>query len=333
MEPAEYDRMDAAESSMWWYRALHRRLIEALADAGGAVLDAGCGTGGLLAHLRPVRRDLRLIGIELTEPAARRAATKAGVPVARGSIDALPFADQAFDVAIAADLLCHAAVEPAKALSELRRVLRPAGRLIVNMPAYAWLLSAHDRQVHNVAPHHRGPACSDAAGGGIRQRPRDLLERPAAAAHGRAAQADGARSRRLGCRRLSAMDRCHIPCASPRSNVACPSACQPAARCWRPRSDHERHPLLSNPLSLCRGLRVPMSACPSSCRSIAAPPRSVAWSTRCRHCGPPAGWRSCWSTTAAPTTPPRCAGAGAARPRSRSPTSNTRATSASTTRS
>src|SRR6478672_8830430 len=52
MEPAEYDRMDAAESSMWWYRALHRRLIAALADAGGAVLDAGCGTGGLLAHLR-----------------------------------------------------------------------------------------------------------------------------------------------------------------------------------------------------------------------------------------------------------------------------------------
>jgi SAM-dependent methyltransferase len=149
MEPAEYDRMDAAESSMWWYRALHRRLIAALADAGGAVLDAGCGTGGLLAHLRSVRRDLRLTGLELTEPAARRAATKAGVPVARGSIDALPFADQAFDVAIAADLLCHAAVEPAKALSELRRVLRPAGRLIVNMPAYRWLLSAHDRQVHN----------------------------------------------------------------------------------------------------------------------------------------------------------------------------------------
>ena len=149
MEPAEYDRMDAAESSMWWYRALHRRLTAALDDAGGAVLDAGCGTGGLLAHLRSVRRDLRLTGLELTEPAARRAATKAGVPVARGSIDALPFADQAFDVAIAADLLCHAAVEPAKALSELRRVLRPAGRLIVNMPAYRWLLSAHDRQVHN----------------------------------------------------------------------------------------------------------------------------------------------------------------------------------------
>ena len=28
MEPTEYDRMDAAEEHMWWYRALHRRLID-----------------------------------------------------------------------------------------------------------------------------------------------------------------------------------------------------------------------------------------------------------------------------------------------------------------
>ena len=35
------------------------------------------------------------------------------------------------------------------ALGELRRVVRPGGRIVVNMPAYAWLLSAHDRRVHN----------------------------------------------------------------------------------------------------------------------------------------------------------------------------------------
>ena len=68
----------------------------------------------------------------------------------RGSVNVLPFADASFDAAIAADLLCHGAVDPLQALAELRRVLRPGGRLIVNMPAYAWLLSAHDRLVHNV---------------------------------------------------------------------------------------------------------------------------------------------------------------------------------------
>ena len=51
MELTEYARMDAVEDHMWWYRALHRRLVAALAGRDGCVLDAGCGTGGLLARL------------------------------------------------------------------------------------------------------------------------------------------------------------------------------------------------------------------------------------------------------------------------------------------
>jgi ubiquinone/menaquinone biosynthesis C-methylase UbiE len=150
MEPAEYALMDAAEDHMWWYRALHRRLVAALAGVHGTVLDAGCGTGGLLARLRAERPDLGAVGVEWYEQAACRAATKSGAPIARGSINVLPFATASFDAAIAADTLCHVAVDPPQALEELRRVLRPGGRLVVNMPAYAWLLSAHDRLVHNV---------------------------------------------------------------------------------------------------------------------------------------------------------------------------------------
>jgi SAM-dependent methyltransferase len=150
MEPAEYALMDAAEDRMWWYRALHARLLDALADVHGDVLDAGCGTGGLLAGLSAGRPDLTMIGVEWSAAACWRAAVKSGVPIVRGSTNALPFADAGFDAAIAADLLCHRAVDPEQTLAELRRVLRPGGRLIANMPAYAWLLSAHDRQVHNV---------------------------------------------------------------------------------------------------------------------------------------------------------------------------------------
>jgi SAM-dependent methyltransferase len=150
MELVEYALMDAAENHMWWYRALHRRLLDALTGIDGVVLDAGCGTGGLLARLRADKPGLRTVGVEWAEPASRRAAAKSGAPVVRGSVNALPFADGCFAAAVAADLLCHGAVDPALALAELRRVLRPGGRLLVNMPAYAWLLAAHDRQVHNV---------------------------------------------------------------------------------------------------------------------------------------------------------------------------------------
>jgi SAM-dependent methyltransferase len=142
--------MDAEEDRMWWYRALHARLLDALAGVEGRVLDAGCGTGGLLAALHRRMPSLSLIGVEWSAEAASRATGKSGVPVARGSVNSLPFADARFDAVVTADVLCHAAVEPMAALTEIHRVLRPGGRLVVNMPAYAWLLSAHDTRVHNV---------------------------------------------------------------------------------------------------------------------------------------------------------------------------------------
>ena len=150
MQPAEYALMDAAEDRMWWYRALHSRLCDSLRDIHGRVLDAGCGTGGFLATLRAQRPDLIRFGLDFNHVAAVRTRIKSAAAVAAGSVNALPFADNSFDAAVSADVLCHAAVDPAAALDELKRVLRPGGRLAVNMPAYQWMLSAHDRRVHNI---------------------------------------------------------------------------------------------------------------------------------------------------------------------------------------
>jgi SAM-dependent methyltransferase len=149
MEPAEYARMDVAEARMWWYRALHARISDALDGVAGRFLDAGCGTGGLLDTLHRRHPALALTGVEWAAPAASRARAKSGAAVARGSVNALPFATAAFDAAIAADVLCHKTVALPTALTELHRVLRPGGRLVVNVPAFQWLHSAHDRRVHN----------------------------------------------------------------------------------------------------------------------------------------------------------------------------------------
>jgi SAM-dependent methyltransferase len=114
MEPAEYTLMDDAEDRMWWYSALHARLGRILAGVQGPILDAGCGTGGLLARLG--RSDS--VGLEYDATAAGRAAVKSGCRIVRGSVNALPFRSGAFAAVSSADVLCHAAVDPAAALRE-----------------------------------------------------------------------------------------------------------------------------------------------------------------------------------------------------------------------
>ncbi|HYF08073.1 MAG TPA: class I SAM-dependent methyltransferase [Acetobacteraceae bacterium] len=151
MEPAEYSLMDVAEERMWWYRALHARAASALLrrpGPEGPVLDAGCGTGGLLKRLAArVRRPV--CGVEYDWGAAARARTKSGAPVAAGTVNALPFGEAEFAAVVSLDVLCHRSVDPNLALAEFRRVLKPGGTLVLNMPAYGWLFSAHDVRVHN----------------------------------------------------------------------------------------------------------------------------------------------------------------------------------------
>jgi SAM-dependent methyltransferase len=169
VEPAEYDKMDAVEDRMWWYRALHGHALRTLAPLPGdaAVLDAGCGTGGFLAKLRAVQPRARLFGLDYVHAAARRAAGKARARVASGTINSLPFADGAFDAVVSLDVLGQGAVEPVQALAELHRVLRPGGLLLLNLPAHEWLRSTHDARVHNARRFDRAGLAALLAGAGF----------------------------------------------------------------------------------------------------------------------------------------------------------------------
>jgi SAM-dependent methyltransferase len=176
VEPAEYQLMDAAEDGMWWYRALHAQVLDALAAARpghGRLLDAGCGTGGFLARLRREWPDQPATGLEYHPAAAARAAAKSGVPVAVGSVNAMPFADASFSAVVSLDVLCHEAVDPPAALAEMLRVLRPGGVLVVNLPAFDWLRSTHDLRVRNARRFTaRSAAAMLAEAGLVRVRPR-----------------------------------------------------------------------------------------------------------------------------------------------------------------
>jgi ubiquinone/menaquinone biosynthesis C-methylase UbiE len=160
MEPDEYDRMDRVEDTMWWYRALHARVIAALRREPGEpalpLLDAGCGTGGLLRRLAAAFPGRALAGVDLAPEAVRRARRKVpAAALAVGSVAALPFGPARFGAVVSCDVLCHRLVDEAAALAELRRVLAPGGMLVLNLPAHQWLHSAHDRRVHTARRYQR----------------------------------------------------------------------------------------------------------------------------------------------------------------------------------
>jgi SAM-dependent methyltransferase len=158
MNPREYEAMFAVEDRHWWYVGV-RREVEAWLDRLRGkrskplrILDAGSGTGGLLANLRS---DSWKIGIEISPDAVRLARTR-GTRLVRGSVSALPFADASFDAVVSIDVLCHSGVEERQAVAEAARVLRPGGMLLVQVPAFDFLRGGHDAAVWTKRRYRRG---------------------------------------------------------------------------------------------------------------------------------------------------------------------------------
>lgn len=158
MQPDEYRKMAEVEDAMWYYRALHRHVIRGITNnlkAGAvAVLDAGCGTGGLLRQLHVARPTWALTGLDFSPLACALARERTVAAIMEGSIAALPLADQTFDAVTSCDVVCQVH-EPAVALREFHRCLKPQGILVLTMPAYQWMYSYHDREVGNLRRYAR----------------------------------------------------------------------------------------------------------------------------------------------------------------------------------
>lgn len=119
--------------------AIEHRLLGALLGdvAGRAVLDAGCGDGTLALEL--ARRGAFVTGVDADGDmiaVARAAAGAAGLVVGgaarfeAGRIEALPFPEASFDAVVAVTVLCLLS-DPARAMAEMARVLKPGGILVV----------------------------------------------------------------------------------------------------------------------------------------------------------------------------------------------------------
>jgi ubiquinone/menaquinone biosynthesis C-methylase UbiE len=111
---------------------LRERRRALLADLEGHVLEIGAGTGLGLRHYEQAERVVQL------EPDAhmrqqlhkKLADSKVPVEVAEGKAEELSFEDESFDAVVSTLTLCSVD-DPARALAEIERVLKPDGRLVL----------------------------------------------------------------------------------------------------------------------------------------------------------------------------------------------------------
>jgi 2-polyprenyl-3-methyl-5-hydroxy-6-metoxy-1,4-benzoquinol methylase len=132
--------------------AKHRRLLNTIADGksvkGASLLDIGCDTGSLLA----VARDefgMDVLGIELSEKAAKVARETYGLKVLVGDIGKLNLNAASFDVITLVDVIEHVA-DPLILLKEVCRLLKRGGKVFLATSDHDALINGVGRAIYRV---------------------------------------------------------------------------------------------------------------------------------------------------------------------------------------
>lgn len=150
MEESVFQRMSGHDAAHWWFVARRRILRDRIAALGlppeAQVLEAGCGPGGNLAMLSEFGT---VTAFEPNETARRIAERRSGLAVRGGTLpDEALFPPESFDLVAAFDVIEHIE-DDIGAVRSLARVLRRGASLVMTVPAYGWLWSAHDERHHH----------------------------------------------------------------------------------------------------------------------------------------------------------------------------------------
>lgn len=145
----EYERMRDVERELWWYRLLHGKVVRAIRaffpGKNPAILDAGCGTGGLLDALRGAGFT-DLSGFDFSADAVEFTRERGFAVEQRRVQDVASFRPgTSFDVIVCNDVFCY--LTDAEIVATLRAFadrLRPNGLVVTNNNAFRALRGTHD---------------------------------------------------------------------------------------------------------------------------------------------------------------------------------------------
>jgi SAM-dependent methyltransferase len=158
MERVVYEQMAELDQRHWWYRArrevlaaLIRRAAPPPPDA--RLLEIGCGTGHNLAMLAQFGA---VDALELDDEARTIAEERLGRPIMRAPLPELAgVPDGQYDLVGAFDVIEHI-VDDAGAIASIAAKLKPGGKLVMTVPAHAWMWSAHDVVNHHKRRYSKG---------------------------------------------------------------------------------------------------------------------------------------------------------------------------------
>ena len=164
MRAEDYADLYALEESFWWFvgmREVTAALLDPVCPPGRDrdILDAGCGTGGMLSWLARYAGGGRVAGVDLSPDALDFCHERGHRDLARASVTALPFADSSFDLVTSFDVLVQLPGEGSdeRAMREMFRVLRPGGVAYARVAAYEWMRSGHDDALGTERRYRLGP--------------------------------------------------------------------------------------------------------------------------------------------------------------------------------
>ncbi|HSO95255.1 MAG TPA: glycosyltransferase [Acidimicrobiia bacterium] len=172
-DQANADMLREADSEHWWFRSKAALVATAIrrvarpAARSGWLADVGAGSGGVTARLG--WDPGRLMVIEGNEVLVHEAHRRHGLHGLRAHVDEVPLGDDSVDVVCLLDVLEHLA-DPVAALREATRVLRPEGRVVINVPAHEWLWSDADEFLGHVRRYTRRALHSELVVAGLEPR-------------------------------------------------------------------------------------------------------------------------------------------------------------------
>lgn len=145
-----YPNLFRIEESHWWHRG-RRKIIGTFVQqicrnfsGEPRILDVGCGTG---ANLKLLSQFGKAEGVDVSTDALEFCKQR-GLDVHLGAAEQLPFEENSFDLVTALDVVEHLDDDVA-GLKEMRRVLKPNGRILLFVPTFMFLWGVQDDVSHH----------------------------------------------------------------------------------------------------------------------------------------------------------------------------------------